>query len=145
MSLRDLALAYLEKAAVRKVSGPDSIGVSGPDSWPISLEKQGIEGVRIASGVRTLRPDTLSAPDRAASPDTSDGPDTSDTMQRGVVINLAEHFAKAQRIADAKNRDAARRGQTDRYCRCGEYARFSWPIGGRETWLCDRCEKEPRP
>jgi hypothetical protein len=58
-----------------------------------------------------------------------------------TVIDITAHLAKAQRIADGKNREAARRGETDRFCRCGDLAEHAWRTGGHEIWACDRCKR----
>jgi hypothetical protein len=57
-----------------------------------------------------------------------------------TIIDIAAHLDRAQRIADAKNNEAAMRGETDRFCKCGDYANRAWRIAGREVWRCERCE-----
>jgi hypothetical protein len=57
-----------------------------------------------------------------------------------TVINIAAHFAKAQRLADAKNTEAAWQRHTDKFCRCGRLAPHAWLISGREIWRCTDCE-----
>jgi len=88
----------------------------------------------------------LSVFENSLGPDNLEAPKKSETdfIEGGVVIDLADHFARAQRIADQKNADAAQRHHTDRWCACGDYSPFAWRIGGREVWLCERCRKGRR-
>lgn len=47
-----------------------------------------------------------------------------------VGPDICAHLANAQSEAERRNRLAAARGVTDRYCRCGPLAQLAWP-GGR--------------
>jgi hypothetical protein len=48
--------------------------------------------------------------------------------------------ARLQAQADRRNREAASRGETDRFCSCGRLAALAW-LGddGREVWRCIEC------
>ncbi|MGO9391213.1 hypothetical protein [Rhodoblastus sp.] len=133
MSLRELARAYLEKAAVPQVSQRDTIGASQRDKQAVSAETLRREGVpRLAQHGTAESGKTLG---------TFGTYGTLGTVP-AVVIDIAEHLGRAQRIADRKNADAARRRHTDRWCKCGDYAARAWRIAGVEIWLCPVCEKD---
>ena len=47
---------------------------------------------------------------------------------------------RLQREADRRNAEAARNHSTDRFCRCGHLATFSWSGNdGRDVWICAEC------
>lgn len=47
---------------------------------------------------------------------------------------------RLQREADRRNREAASRGETDRFCSCGRLAALAWPDDhGRDVWRCVEC------
>lgn len=48
--------------------------------------------------------------------------------------------ARLQAQADRRNREAARRWETDRFCSCGRLAALAWlDDHGREVWRCIEC------
>lgn len=142
MSLRELARAFLEKATVPQMSQRDTIDVSQWDKRAESLEYPGQEGVSLLVRHGTAEGDRSHGVRGTLG--TNETPRTlgTDGMHAAVIIDIADHLARAQRIADRKNAEAARRRHTDRWCRCGDYASGAWRVAGREIWRCEACETE---
>lgn len=138
MSLRSLALAYLEKQKSpqdNKLSQRDI--PSGVPAGQMILNNSKTDSYAVPAHVpRGTVMKSLKSYGTTVPVETVCDTETNGTF--GTVGTSNWYALQAE--ADRHNLKAKRQPSTDRYCRCGRLAELAWPLEGRhEMWRCFRC------